>query len=203
MFVRSLRVGTNNFISLRVGTNNFICSYFSARQYPWPGSSRVLLPEKGSHPAPAGDLERTRSASSSARISSARGVALAHSLRRSVDAHQRIIGTGCSRHRSSITSAIQQGGPRVLLSKKAPTPQCAGGRTDPVGPTPGAPQSVPPRAHDLEVKRRRPSSRRAERTRLLRLLSTQHHVANRGRVPLTAARRRDPTRVQGLGDLPQ
>jgi hypothetical protein len=34
-------------------------------------------------------------------------------------------------------------------------------------------------------------------------LSTCHHVANRGRVPLSAARRIDPARVQGLGDLPQ
>ena len=47
-------------------------------------------------------------------------------------------------------------------------------------------------------------SRRVERTHLLRLkLSTRHHVANRGRVPLPAARRPDPARVQGLGDLPQ
>ena len=47
-------------------------------------------------------------------------------------------------------------------------------------------------------------SRRVERTLLLRLkLSTRHHVANRGRVPLPAARRIDPARVQGLGDLPQ
>ena len=47
-------------------------------------------------------------------------------------------------------------------------------------------------------------SRRVERTHLLRLkLSTRHHVANRGRVPLPAARRIDPARVQGLGDLPQ
>jgi len=47
-------------------------------------------------------------------------------------------------------------------------------------------------------------SRRVERTHLLRLkLSTRHHVANRGRVPLPAARRTDPARVQGLGDLSQ
>jgi hypothetical protein len=46
--------------------------------------------------------------------------------------------------------------------------------------------------------------RRVERTRPLRLrLRTRHHVANRGRVPLPAARRTDPARVQGLGDLPQ
>jgi hypothetical protein len=47
-------------------------------------------------------------------------------------------------------------------------------------------------------------SRQVERTHLLRLkLSTRHHVANRGRVPLPAARRIDPARVQSLGDLPQ
>jgi hypothetical protein len=47
-------------------------------------------------------------------------------------------------------------------------------------------------------------SRRVERTLLLRFkLCTRHHVANRGRVPLPAARRVDPAGVQGLGDLPQ
>jgi hypothetical protein len=45
---------------LRVGTNNVICSCFSARQYPWPGSSRVLLPKKGTYPGAAGGVERTR-----------------------------------------------------------------------------------------------------------------------------------------------
>jgi hypothetical protein len=47
-------------------------------------------------------------------------------------------------------------------------------------------------------------SRRVERTLLLRFkLCTRHHVANRGRVPLPAARRVDPARAQGIGDLPQ
>ena len=47
-------------------------------------------------------------------------------------------------------------------------------------------------------------SQGVERTHLLRLkLCTRHHVANRGRVPLPAARRTDPARVQGLSDLPQ
>jgi hypothetical protein len=44
---------------LRVGTNNFSCSYFSTRQDPWPGSSRVLLSKKGTYPGAAGGVERT------------------------------------------------------------------------------------------------------------------------------------------------
>jgi hypothetical protein len=47
--------------SLRVGTNKFICSYFSARQYLWPGFSRVLLSEKGTWGGSADGPERTRS----------------------------------------------------------------------------------------------------------------------------------------------
>jgi hypothetical protein len=46
--------------SLPVGTNNFICSYFSAAQSPRPGSSRVLFPAKGNWGRRAGGAERTR-----------------------------------------------------------------------------------------------------------------------------------------------
>ena len=46
---------------LRVGTNNVICSCFSARQYPRNGSSRVLLSEKGTWGGAAAGLERTHS----------------------------------------------------------------------------------------------------------------------------------------------
>jgi hypothetical protein len=49
---------------LRVGTNNVSCSCFSARQYPRYGPSRVLLSEKGTWGGAAGGVERTRSASS-------------------------------------------------------------------------------------------------------------------------------------------
>jgi hypothetical protein len=67
-------------------------------------------------------------------------------------------------------------------------------------------KNIPSKSSGRSALRRVPllerESRRAERTRLLRLLSTQHH-ANRGRVPLPAARRTDRTRVQGLCDLPQ
>ena len=68
---------------------------------------------------------------------------------------------------------------------------------------PGAGQG-PPEDPPAEKGSYPRESRRVERTHLLRLkLSTRHHVANRGRVPLPAARRIDPARVQGLGDLPQ
>jgi hypothetical protein len=50
-----------------------------------------------------------------------------------------------------------------------------------------------PQRRELEVKR---SSSELK-------LSTRHQVANRRCVPLPAARRTDPARIRGLGDLPQ
>jgi hypothetical protein len=78
-------------------------------------------------------------------------------------------------HDHTEAAAVQRSS-RVLLPKKGSYPGTAAG---------------------LERTRLSPA-----RMRRLRKLSTRHHVANRGRVPLPAAWRIDPARVQGLGDLP-